>query len=161
MIWLKQIPWLSLTILLVIYGILGWAYSSWGIESIEEGIILSRFEAEFAIRLLYGLGTSLILLIVILLSDPISLITVSFGSWLKSDLRAFLSIFFGAFAFTLIFQWFNYFVKFLVLFAAALLLRLDLQQAGVSKWMSVLIMAVFSLLGFIGGILAFYMWGLE
>lgn len=161
MIWYKKIPWLSLTIFLITYGLLGWIYSSWGLEAIKQEIIFSNLQAELALRLFFGWGIIVILFIAIILSDPIALITISFGSWFQSDLKAFLSIFLGAFAFTLIFQWFGYFVKFLVLLAAALLLRLDLQQAGVNKWFSLLIMAFSSLLGFTGGILAFYMWGWE
>ena len=159
MFWFKKIPWLSLTLLLIAYTAFGWIFSSWSVKAIAEGLILSRFEAEFALRLMYGLGASITLFIAILLSNPISVLTVGFGNWLKSDLRAFLSIFFGAFAFTLIFQWIGYVAKFLVLIAAALLLRLDLQQANANKWLSLLIMAISSLLGFTGGILAFYMWG--
>jgi uncharacterized protein YacL len=161
MTWCKKIPWLSLIIFLVTYGVLGWIYSSWGLEAIKQRVIFGNLETELAFRLFSGWGIIVVLLIALLLSDPISLITISLGSWLQSDIKAFLSIFLGAFAFTLIFQWFSYLIKFLVLVAAALLLRLDLQQAGVNKWLSILIMAVSSLLGFTGGILAFYMWGLE
>ncbi len=156
---LKQIPWLSLTVLLLTYGAFGWSYSSWGVEAIEQGRLLSKLETEIALPIVYGLGTMLIVLIAIIFTAPISLITISLNSWLKSDARAFISIFIGAFAFTIIVQRVDYFAKFLVLLAAALLVKLDLQLAGYRKWLSWLIVTFFCLLGFIGGILAFNTWG--
>ncbi len=134
-------------------------YSSWGVELVEQGRLLSKLKTEMALRIVYGLGTMLIMLIALVFTAPISLITISFNSWLRSDTRAFISIFIGAFAFTIILQRVDYFAKFLVLLAAALLVKLDLQLAGYRKWLSWLILTFFSLLGFIGGILAFDIWG--
>ena len=81
---------------------------------------------------------------------------ISLDNWLKSDTRAFLSIFIGAFTFTLIVQKVDYFARFLVFAAAALLLKLDLQLIGCNRWLSSLLLIIFCWLGFTGGILAFY-----
>ena len=155
----KKIPWLSLTILLLTYGTFGWMYSSWGVAVIETGELLSQLETKLALRIIYGLGVMSVVLIAVVFTAPISLITVSLDNWLRSDTRAFLSIFMGAFAFTLIVQKVNYFATFLVLLASALLVKLDLQLAGYRRWFSWLILTFFCLLGFIGGILAFDNWG--
>lgn len=156
---LKKIPWLSIAVLLLTYSTFGWMYSFWAMELIEQGRLLSQLETELALRIIYGFGTMLIMLVALIFTAPISLITVSFNNWLKSDVRTFLSIFIGAFAFTIIVQKLNYFAGFLVLLAAALLVKLNLQLAGYRKWLSWLIVTFFSLLGFIGGILAFDNWG--
>ena len=156
---LKSIPYLSLALLLITYGAFGWIYSSWGVKAVEQGILLSKLETEIALGVVYGLGTMWIVLIAVVFTAPISLITISFNSWLKSDARAFLSIFIGAFAFTIIVQRLDYFAKFLVLLAAALLFKLDLQLVGYRKWLSWFIVTFFCLLGFIGGIIAFDTWG--
>lgn len=134
-------------------------YSSWGVAAIETSELLSQLETVLALRIIYGLGVMSIILIAIVFTAPISLITLSLDNWLRSDTRAFLSIFIGAFAFTLIVQKVNYFATFLVLLASALLVKLDLQLAGYRRWFSWLILTFFCLLGFIGGILAFDNWG--
>jgi uncharacterized protein YacL len=156
---LKKIPWLSLIILLLTYSAFGWMYSFWAVKLIEEGRLLSQLETELALRLIYGFGTILIMLVALIFTAPISLITVSLNSWLKSDIITFLSIFIAAFAFTLVVQRVDYFVEFLLLLAAALLVKLDLQLAGYQKWLSWSIVTFFGLLGFIGGILAYDKWG--
>ncbi|MGF1539787.1 MAG: hypothetical protein ACFCU5_04935 [Pleurocapsa sp.] len=120
---------------------------------------MSQLETELALRILYGLGTILIMLVALIFTAPISLITISFNSWLKSDFGAFLSIFIGAFAFTIIVQRIDHFAELLILLAAALLVKLDLQLLGCRKWLSCSIVTFFGLLGFIGGILAFDKWG--
>ena len=134
-------------------------YSSWSVAAIETSELLSQLETVLALRIIYGLGVMSIILIAIVFTAPISLITLSLDNWLRSDTRAFLSIFIGAFAFTLIVQKVNYFATFLVLLASALLVKLDLQLAGYRRWFSWLILTFFCLLGFIGGILAFDNWG--
>lgn len=159
MAWLKKIPWLSLSLLLLTYGAFGWIYGSWAIKLIEQKVLLADLEHDVAISTLYGFGAVMILLLTIAFTAPISLITIGLNSWLKSDIRAFLSIFIGAFAFAIIIQRVDYFARTLVLIAAALLLKLDLQLAGCSRWLCSLILTIFCCLGFTGGILAFYIWG--
>jgi len=161
MAWSKKIPWLSLPLLLLTYGAFGWIYGSWATELIEQKVFLAQLEHNLNIIILYLFGDLGILLLAIAFTAPISLITISLNSWLKSDIRGLLSIFIGAFIFTLIVQRVDYFAKSLVLIAAALLLKLDLQLAGCDRWLCSLILTIFCWLGFTGGILAFYIWGLN
>lgn len=158
MSWIKKIPWLSLIILLLTYGSFGWIYSSWGVKFMSQAIWLRELEDSIATSILYSMGSIVVLLIALVFTAPISLITLGIDKWLKSDGRAFLSIFLGAFAFAVIVQRVDYFARFLVLISAALLVKLDLQLVGCKRWLSFSILTIFCLLGFIGGILAFYLW---
>lgn len=158
MAWSKKIPKLSLVILLLTYGVEGWMYSSWIDKILERGAILSMLTEDIHLVLIYGAAIVNILFLVVLFVSPISLIASSLDGWLKSDTRAFMSILLGAFAFALIVQRVDYFARFLVFVAAALLFKLDLQLAGYSRWLGTLILTIFCLLGFAGGILAFHTW---
>jgi hypothetical protein len=158
MAWFKKIPWLSILLLLITYGAFGWLFGSWAIKLIEQKVFLAQLEHNLGLIILYLFGDIGILLLAIAFTAPISLITISLNSWLKSDTRGFLSILIGAFIFTIIVQRIDYFAKGLVLIAAALLLKLDLQLAGCNRWLSLWILTIFCWLGFTGGILAFYIW---
>ncbi|MGV2832110.1 hypothetical protein [Myxosarcina sp. GI1(2024)] len=159
MLRLKKIPWLSLILLLLTYGVYGWSYTSWGVTSIDEGSIFNQFERDLAIVFLYSVGGILIILLTIAFTAPISLMTISLSNWLKSEVRAFLSIFIGAFAFAIIIQMVEVFADFLLLLSAALLFKLDLQLAGYQRWFSWFLLTCLCLLGFGGGILAFNVLG--
>lgn len=156
MLGLKKIPWLSLILLLLTYGVYGWSYSSWGMTSIEEGSLFNRLEDTLATIFLYSVGGIFIILLTIAFTAPVSLMTISLSTWLKSETRAFLSIFIGAFAFALIIQKVDVFANILLLLSAALLFKLELQLAGYkNNWLSWLVLTCLCLLGFAGGILAF------
>ena len=155
---LKRIPGVSLILLLLTYGIEGWLYGVWTHQYLTHEILFTQFSELNRIGILYGIAVSCILFCVVVFTAPISLIAISLDNWLKSDTRAFLSIFLGAFAFTLIVQKVDYFARFLVFAAAALLLKLDLQLLGYNRWFCSLLLIIFCWLGFTGGILAFYIW---
>ncbi len=161
MVWLKKIPWISSFLLLLTYGVFGWIYSQWVVAEIERGNLLGALENATEKSTLFGLGIFWVLLIATVITAPIALMTISITFSLKTEARIFLSILFGAFAFSLIIQEIGYFARFLVLLSAAMLMKLDLQLLGFKKWLSTLIVAIFCLLGFAGGILAFYAWGLH
>ncbi|WP_036480501.1 hypothetical protein [Myxosarcina sp. GI1] len=155
MLWSKKIPWLSSILLLLTYGVFGWSYTSWGTSVIESGSLFQALEKDLATIFLYSVGGVLIILLAIAFTAPISLMTISLSTWLRSETRAFLSIFIGAFAFALIVQKITLFANFLLLLSAALLVKLDLQLAGYTRWLSWLLLTTLCLLGFAGGILAF------
>jgi len=149
---------LSLLLLLLTYGAEGWIYGSWIRQFVAENDILDRLLASTQISILYGIAAISIMLMVVGFSSPVSLMTVGLDRWLKSDTRAFLSIFIGAFAFALIVQRIDFFARFLVLVAAVFLGKLDLQLVGCSRWLCSLILVLLCWFGFTGGILAFYRW---
>ncbi len=153
---LKKIPGISLILLLLTYGVEGWLYGLWAQEYLAEGTLFTQFSELNRFGLLYGIAIAGIFLLVIVFTSPISLVATSADSWLKSDTRAFLSIFIGAFAFTVIVQKADYFARFLVYVAAVLLLKLDLQLIGCNRWLCSILLVIFCWLGFTAGILAFY-----
>ena len=153
-----KIPGVSPALLLLTYGVEGWLYGAWINRYLANENLFVQFSQLNQTRILYGIAVGCILLCVVVLTSPISLAAMSVDNWLRSDARAFISIFIGAFAFTLIVQKVDYFARFLVLAAAALLLRLDLQLLGYNRWLCTLLLIIFCWLGFTGGILAFYIW---
>ena len=149
---------LSLLLLLLTYGVEGWLYGFWISQVLEQENLLIQLVEQARIGVLYGVAVISISLMVVVFTSPVSLITVGLNSWLKSDTRAFLSIFIGAFAFAILVQRVDYFARFLVLVAAIFLGKLDLQLAGLSRWICSLVLVILCWLGFTGGILAFYQW---
>ena len=148
----------SLLLLLLTYCVEGWLYGSWIANTIELQAFLTQFTPLTRIGILYISAVVGISLLVIIFTSPVSLMTVGLNSWLKSDIRAFLSIFIGAFTFAIIVQRVDYFIRFMVLMAAVFLGKLDLQLVGIDRWISSIILVFLCWFGFTGGILAFYRW---
>ena len=146
---------LSTLLLLLTYGTEGWFYGLWIDRRLEQSTLL-QFSESTRWSILYGAAIVGILLLVILFTSPFSLMTMGLDNWLKSDTRAFLSIFIGAFTFAILVQRVDYFARFLVLISAVFLVKLDLQLVGCGRWLCSLILAILCWFGFTGGILAFY-----
>ncbi|MDJ0534933.1 MAG: hypothetical protein QNJ70_21045 [Xenococcaceae cyanobacterium MO_207.B15] len=155
----KTTAWISTTLLLMTYGVFGWLYASWITKMMEDETISQGLLQSQNSTIVYGVGTIWVLLIAIVFTTPVALMTISLNSWLKSEMRAFFSIFFGALAFAIIVQWLDYFARFFVLLASAILVKLDLQALGLNIWLSQLLLAVMSLGSFWSGIVAFNYWG--
>ena len=149
---------LSLSLLLLTYGAEGWIYGSWIYQLVEQESILTQLAESTRLGILYSGAVVGISFLVIIFTSPVSLMTASLDNWLRSDTRAFLSIFIGAFAFAIIVQRVDFFARFVVLVAAVFLGKLDLQLAGFSRWFCSLILVLLCWFGFTGGILAFYKW---
>ena len=150
----------SLLLLLLTYTVEGWLYGSWIDNFIQIENILFRYPEPIRWIILYALAIIGITLLVVIFISPVSLMTAGLDNWLRSDTRAFLSIFLGAFAFAIFVQRVDYFTRLLVLIAAVFLGKLDLQLMGYSRWLSSVILVIFCWFGFTGGILAFYRWNL-
>ena len=158
--WLKKFPWISLSLLIVTYAVSGWLYAEW-----SQGIILKgrlwhwTMQPMIAATIIHGLAVLGIFAIASIVNTPFESLTMGLGSWLKSEAKAVMSIFLGAFAFALIVQRFHHFMRFLVLLAAFLLFKLDFQTAGYSEKISRIVLMLFSLGGFASGVTLFYSWG--
>jgi len=160
----QTLPFLSCSLILLTYGVFGWivAQSSiiWSEWLVEQGKAWGWvIDDESAYIIVDLLGAALILLIAIALTAPIALITIFFGSWLRSEAKAWISILGWSFAVVFIIRWINYFTKLLVLLCAALLGRLELQAAGYNNWQTFIILSLVCLGGFSSGVLSFMMWG--
>ena len=148
----------SLLLLLFTYGAVGWLYCSWIHQFVIEKNLFPHLAIPTQISLFYGAAAISIMLMVVIFTSPVSLLTVGLNRWLKSDTRAFLSIFIGAFTFAMIVQRVDIFARFLVMVCAVFLGKLDFQLMGCSRWLCSLILVILCWLGFTGGILAFDRW---
>ncbi len=148
----------SLLLMLLTYGAEGWMYGSWIYYFLDHETILNYFTEPTRYAILYGAAVIGIVFLVYSFTSPVSLMTVVLNNWLKSDSRAFFSIFIGAFAFAILVQRVDYFARLLILVAAVFLVKLDLQLLGCSRWLCSLILSILCWFGFTGGILAFYGW---
>ena len=148
---------LSLLLLLLTYSVEGWMYGFWMDRFLERDLLV-QFTEPTRLIIIYAAALFGILLLVIFCTSPVSLMTVGLNGWLRSDTRAFLSIFLGAFAFAILVQRVDYFARFLVMLSAVFLLKLDLQLIGCSRWLCSFISVILCWLGFTGGILIFYGW---
>ncbi|OKH19473.1 hypothetical protein NIES593_20980 [Hydrococcus rivularis NIES-593] len=160
----KKFPWLSSCLLILTYGVFGWvvAQSSlvWSEGIVAQGRALGWIIDDKSVHIVIDLlGAVLILLIAIAFTAPIALATIFFGSWLKSETRAWISILGWAFAVVFIIRWINYFARILVLVCAALLGRLEFQAAGYNSWQTFIILTLICLGGFTSGVLAFMQLG--
>lgn len=70
-----------------------------------------------------------------------------FRNWLQSSLGYFSLVLLGAMSIAVILVWYHVFEYILVVVAAEILARLDLQQAKLSRWQSLGILTVISVLG--------------
>ncbi len=67
--------------------------------------------------------------------------------WLKSDIGYFSVVLIGAFSIALILVWFHIFEYIILVVAAEVLARFDLQTAGLNRWQSLAVLTIVSLLG--------------
>lgn len=74
--------------------------------------------------------------------------------WLESDLGYFSVVMITAFSVTLALVWYHVFEYFLLVAAAEILARLDLQNAGLNQWQALLFMSFTSTMGLAVGWIA-------
>lgn len=145
MLLVKRLPWLSLLLLVLTYGVFGW--------------LIAASDKSW---MLWLMGAGYTLLIASALTAPWALLKGFYASFLESDSRAFVSVIVGAFLAVIIITWLGVFVRILVLISASALARLDLQTAGYNKWQAFGLLLVVALAGFGLGILTKQMqWPIE
>ncbi|MBR8827995.1 MAG: hypothetical protein DSM107014_08860 [Gomphosphaeria aponina SAG 52.96 = DSM 107014] len=157
---IKTIPWISLILLFLTYCVFGWILSQSNADLtiwvLEQGEALGwELQAEMISVIIQILETVLILTLTIALTTPGALLTFFFGSWLDSDVKGFMSVLIWTFAFVLMVCWLKYFIRLLVILAAVILARLELQLAGYQDWQISTILAVICLTGFGIGLFTF------
>jgi hypothetical protein len=139
MSFLRKVPWLALSLVVLSYSLVGWYAASWSdvlsVWLVEKGQSWGWLLREDAASAIIQIAEVVILcLISLALTAPVAIITVLVGTGLKSDAKALLSLLGWSIMIVLIIRWFPYFVHLLVLFCAAILGRLQLQQFGYNKW---------------------------
>lgn len=167
MAWFKNVPFLSLVLLLITYSTFGWYIDDgkaiFGNIILEQGrqwewqAILSQIhltEDQVALALVYLLALSTILLITIGIIAPVTLITIMFGSGFKSDARSIISILLWSLAIVFMLRWITFFARFFLLLCAAILAKLDLQDNGYQGWQVFSLVTSVCFIGFMGGVIA-------
>ena len=152
MLWLRKIPWLSLILILLSYGVFGWYLGeyrhlihSWLLERGETWEWM--LEEEAAKSLIQILQILITVLISLALMAPIALITLFIGSGIKTNRKGLLAILAWSIVIILAIRWFHYFANVLVLFCALLLGQLELQGVGYNEGQITLILTLFCFMG--------------
>ncbi|MFB2767772.1 hypothetical protein ACE1AT_00400 [Pelatocladus sp. BLCC-F211] len=133
---LKRLPWLSLTLLLLTYIIFGW--------------LLARSKTQPILWLVFAIAT---VLFIASLTIPFSKVSDYSVSLFRSNLKSFGVTVLGAFLFFLILARFRLFLDILVMVAAAMLVRIDFQVAAFNQSQVFWITTTFSLTGLAVGAL--------
>lgn len=127
---IKRIPWLSLGLLLLAYSTFSWFLYSLTVSWVVWALVIA-----FA------------LVQALLLTAFADSFRTVIDNWLRSDLGYFASVVIGALFVAFAFVWIRIFSYVLVLVAAEMLARLDLQNAGFNRVQSLLLLTLVSLVG--------------
>jgi len=145
----KKYPFLSLIIVLVAYGTIGWVLrantAKWGFCTGEIGSFSFPFNCQIWVL---ALVIGLILLLAETLASPFSNIRRFLSLSFQSDARAFILLVSLAFLTSFMIIWIHVVSYLLIIMAASLLARLDLMTTGFKDWQAFFILAAFSLAGF-------------
>jgi hypothetical protein len=110
---IKRIPWVSLTLALLTYSIIGWVISQARIPPNAWFVVI------------------LVMVVVIgALATPLSEFNRYSNLFFKSDSRTFGLAVVGAFSLFLMIAWFRLFLDCLLIASATILVRIDFQAAG-------------------------------
>ena len=134
----KKVPWLSLGILFSAYATFSWFLTHWVITRISTG------QAVLTVWAIVLFCTILQALLLTTLFDGLKLF---FRKWLKSDIGYFSLIMLGSMGVTAALVWFKMFGYVLVLVSAEVLARLDLQNAKLNRWQSLVVLTLVSVAG--------------
>lgn len=142
---MKKFPWLSLALLLSAYTTFSWFLT----HTFAEFLAFSTV-TYWA----WGIVLVLTLLQALLLTTLFDQFKRMVGRWLRSDVGYFTLIIVTSFGATIAFIEYTVTGYFLVLIAAEVLARLDLQNAKFSRLQALVILTTISMLGLAMGLLA-------
>ncbi|AFY56956.1 hypothetical protein Riv7116_4536 [Rivularia sp. PCC 7116] len=137
---IQQLPWVSLTLVLLTYSVFGW--------------ILSKENLPLFAWLMIGIS---VLLLVAAITTPWSKAVKYVKFLFNTKLKSFLLAVLGAFLFFLVFAEFRIFLDIMLIISATILVRLDFQVAGISENKAFLLTSLFSIVGLMSGILLDYL----
>jgi hypothetical protein len=129
MLRLRKLPWASIGMMILTYGVFGWLMSA---------SVVSHWLSWFGTFYITIVITALTLL-------PLRNLQKKLDYWLQSKLRSLITLVVGTFTVVVIFSWLELFIRILVLIAAALLVRIDLIAQGLSKGQIFLVLITFGL----------------
>lgn len=122
--------WVSLPLLLAAYTSFSWFLY----QNTENWV-------AWALAIVFALGQAL------LLTTWSKGLRRFFRNWLRSSLGYFSLVLLGAMSIAVILVWYHVFEYILVVVAAEILARLDLQQSRLGRWQSLGVLTVISVLG--------------
>jgi hypothetical protein len=157
-----KFPWISFVLLLLAYFIFGWFYGEWSfwvLAEIKSFYWLQKINIDTMTLDIFG--GLLLVAIVLIFTGVVTLVTGRIVRRMKTQLQVFTSIIGGSLAMVSILYWFEYFIRFLVLFAAAALFRIELRNAGFRKERAAITLAVCCSIGFTAGVVSATIWGSE
>lgn len=127
---MKSFLWVSLTLVVLAYGSLGW--------------LISQAHSPWYVWL--TVVTAILFLLSALTTPWLKIADYSI-IFFKSDTRTFAFSVLAAFLFFLMIAWFKVFLDTLLIICANILLRIDLQRSGLGERQTFLITTIFSLIG--------------
>ncbi len=131
---MKSFPWVSLMLVVLAYGSLGW--------------LISQAHSPWYIWL--TVVTAVLFLLSALTTPWLKMADYSI-LFFKSDTRTLAFSILAAFLFFLMLAWFKVFLDTLVIISANMLLRIDVQRCGLGERQSFLITSIFSFTGLVLG----------
>lgn len=160
MTWLRTFPWLTLSLLLIVYSVFGFYVGEqspqWSRWIMEQGQIWGwSLREEMVVQLLLGSGAIFVIGFTLLLAIPMALTRIFVGNSLKSDNQAMFTFLGWSLAAVFFFRWFGFFLRILILVSSTILARLDLQRSKLKEWQIFGILVLICLGGFELGMLAF------
>jgi hypothetical protein len=133
---MKSFPWVSLMLVVLAYGSLGW--------------LISQAHSPWYIWLTAVIA---ILFLLSALTTPWLKMADYSILFFKSDTRTLAFSILAAFLFFLMLAWFKVFLDTLVIISANILLKIDVQRFGLGERQSFLITSIFSFTGLVLGAL--------
>lgn len=162
----RELPWISFGLFVLTYGVFGWLVGEM-VPHWQVWLLAHRpwfpwdMNGAIATQISWLFGGGLVLVLMVVLTAPMQLMQLLFGSWLRSDVKALISVLAWAIAAVLIICWIEQFIRFFVLLAAGMLCNLDLQLRGCRKWQVFVILTGTSLGSFALGGYLFSQWQIE
>ncbi|WP_016951887.1 hypothetical protein [Anabaena sp. PCC 7108] len=136
MLILKQVPWFSLSLVLLSYSTLGW--------------VISATKAPWFVWLIV---ISAILVLLVSLTTPWSKLTEYYNTLFQSNARSFGVAVLAALLFFIMIAWFRIFLDTLLMLSATILVKIDFQAAGFQESIAFWLTCIFSLTGLSLGVL--------
>ena len=127
---MKSFPWVSLTLVVLAYGSLGW--------------LISQAQLPWFVWL--TVVTAILFLLSALTTPWLKIADYSIF-FFKSDARGFAFSILAAFLFFLMLAWFRVFLDTLLIISANILLRIDVQTSGLGERQTFFLTSIFSLTG--------------
>lgn len=137
MLRLKKLPWASIGMMMLTYGVFGWIMSA---------SPLTPWLAWLGMGYIMIVITGLTLL-------PLRNFQKKLDHWFESKFRSIFTLICGAFLMAIVFSWLEVFLRVLLLIAAALLVRIDLISKGLSKGQVFCVLGIFALGSYSLGVL--------